>query len=279
MCLPAQEDEAPGTPDGIPSTQPRNSAFFGARGSVGVPTERASAVEVRAFAPPRRRFLALPDRFKVISPTEPFSPEPVPRRDCTIERLIHGGPSASDGIKLQFIRDQLARTFAFEKEVHMDGSLVDALEWTVKRSPQQVMAERERIVRDIEDRAYSAIDSGQARLWLERADDRIREVAATVNGPICEYLASVSLYDDPGCVAVLRDGAPLIGRIPRVGLGSPIDLPANVASGDLRSGLRQRNSELLRSLKADKHADELLRVTLADARMGRMSGPVPVYLS
>ena len=71
-------------------------------------------------------------------------------------------------------------------------------------------------------------------------------------------------------------GAPLFGLLERSGVGAAVEgaPPPDVA---LLWQRRQRsNGELLASLKQDEFSAELMALTAKDARLGRMSWPVPV---
>ena len=101
----------------------------------------------------------------------------------------------------------------------------------------------------------------------------IGQVSRGVNGLLLQQLAIISGHKDLECVEFFRQGAPFLGKLPCSGNGTPI-----VASGDksvsmLRELCVESNAALVGSLREDVHAQELLRLTHADADLGRMSVP------
>ena len=153
--------------------------------------------------------------------------------------------------------------------------MAGALDWTLARTPAEVVSEREEILQRIERAAAHFRASGAAAAWLAGSDPLVARVSASVNGPLCAWLAGEAGWDDAEAVDTLRHGAPLIGVLPRVGLGAPINEGAVADLEVLRREARKNNVALLRTLREDPHSEELLRVTRADHELGRMSEPFP----
>jgi hypothetical protein len=76
----------------------------------------------------------------------------------------------------------------------------------------------------------------------------------------------------------LHSGAALLGELPISGVGSPVaegcDLVPDLAA--LERSCAASNAALVAELRLDVHADELMRITLDDAAMGRMTTPIPI---
>ena len=110
-----------------------------------------------------------------------------------------------------------------------------------------------------------------------------------------EKLCQMCNYEDSACVESFRSGAPIIGVLPQTGLLTQL-VVTHVFVGDfcffLLPGLyetrqseeqlsasefeKQRvlsNRKVLKGLKQDVFADQLLEMTLADAKLKRMSQP------
>ena len=106
------------------------------------------------------------------------------------------------------------------------------------------------------------------------------QAAGEANGPLLQHLAATIAYHDPFCVELLRQGCDIVGVLTRSGNGKPLEV--DVDSGgtpgteNLSSERAQNNKALLRTLKEDKHAAELLRMATEDAEKGRMSHPRPL---
>ena len=90
-----------------------------------------------------------------------LSPLPLPRVGARRARA-QGSCNAADEAKLKFIRDQLDREFCFTKEIQLDASLAGALDWTLARTPAEVVSEREEILQRIERAAAHFRASGAA---------------------------------------------------------------------------------------------------------------------
>ena len=102
------------------------------------------------------------------------------------------------------------------------------------------------------------------------------QVCETVNGPLMERLAGRCSFHDACCVDTLRHGAGIVKRLPCSGNGKPLE---GVRECDVSSLLEKRaatNAQILSKLRADVHAEDLLKMTIADAELGRMSWPRPI---
>lgn len=157
------------------------------------------------------------------------------------------------------------------RKMQPDEATTKSLEWISKRTPRQVMNEREEVISAIEKNAAELVASGQQRQWLLGADQDTAKASATVNGPLAEELAARKNFQDAECVQSLRDGAPALGDLPRAADAAPQNYPEAASVEDLRGSCRTRDEELLKSLHADEDAAYLLEQTLADAKLGRMT--------
>ena len=66
-----------------------------------------------------------------------------------------------------------------------------------------------------------------------------------------------------------------MGLLERSGIGEPVDCDIPASIDELRNGCAKHNMELLAGLKPNEFEDELLKLTVADAALERMSHPVP----
>ena len=67
----------------------------------------------------------------------------------------------------------------------------------------------------------------------------------------------------------------MFGLLELSGIGAPTGCAVAANEDDLRDGCTSSNEMLLGQLSEDPHGEELLRLTHADAKLGRMSAPVP----
>ena len=101
------------------------------------------------------------------------------------------------------------------------------------------------------------------------------QVSEGVNGLLLEHLAMVTGHVDPECVEFFRKGAPFLGVLPRSGIGDPCEPLAGKSLSVLRRECQQSNAALVGSLREAEKSQELFDCTEADAKLGRMSPPVP----
>ena len=114
-------------------------------------------------------------------------------------------------------QDALEAPSPFARPVPLDADLEAAIEWTCGRTAQQAKDEREALIAQIEEVGKQYRNAGLCEEWLSRADPQTRKICSTVNGPLLEMLAQSIGYRDASCIDLLRNGAPIIGRLPRFG--------------------------------------------------------------
>ena len=68
----------------------------------------------------------------------------------------------------------------------------------------------------------------------------------------------------------------MLGELALSGIGSPIDRDCVPSVDALRSSCLHSNTRLLAELREDGHAHGLVKATYDDAKLGRMSAPVPL---
>ena len=102
----------------------------------------------------------------------------------------------------------------------------------------------------------------------------LRAVVESVNGPVMEELARETGYSDMGAVSMMRDGAPLLRRIPASPECKAQEYAAANDPRQLREECKARNRELLTTLRKDSHAEYLQSQAVEDAQKGRMTGLV-----
>ena len=98
-----------------------------------------------------------------------------------------------------------------------------------------------------------------------------------MHGPIFQKLGKKAGHKDVQIVDVFRHGGDLVGVLPCTGNGTSLeDVEADgiqeriaALTADCRSGCKKS----LKGLRVDPHADKLLGIVQADAKLGRMSKP------
>ena len=165
-------------------------------------------------------------------------------------------------------------TCAWQAELPKDAE--QALQWQTGLSDDEIMRDRERILNTLEDAAKVMWQEGLCQKWLEGADPQVAVVSKTVNGIIMEDLAKAIGHEDLEIVEVFRIGGELMGPLQVSGREVQKKAPVGCANpADLLSDCGRSNKALLDKLKADDYEDELHRLTVEDAKLGRMSWPVP----
>ena len=158
----------------------------------------------------------------------------------------------------------------------LDESLEEALQWLTKRSPRDIIADREAVTVRIETAAEEFRRNGSCRQWFYNCDDCCAQISADVNGPLAEYLAKLAHSSDPTAFDYFRYGGPVVGRLPRTGCGDPCDYAPGDSVDELFLSCRQRNEQLLNTLHTDTNARVLIEHMKADAEKGRMTDPRPL---
>jgi len=182
--------------------------------------------------------------------------------------------NADDVGKLQFVDDACREQVVFEPAVDVSADVWAAVEWVNARPSDQINAERERLICDIEAEARALHVSGDVARWHVGADAGVRKVATGVNGPLMEALAARTVFQDAACIEFFRLGAPAVGLLPVSGSGVPVQRPDAQPVSTVLGGAAQANRALLASLKEDAHSATLLQQSFKDARMGRVTQPV-----
>ena len=152
---------------------------------------------------------------------------------------------------------------------------------------------REEVVAKIAAANATSRQTGWCRGWFGEADDALGGVASSCNGRLLEQLLEGSRYVDgdarSSCVQVRPArtffsrpvvlffvGAEMLDELECSGVGEPLPRADLRSPGELWRKLGDRNRKMVRSLREDVDAGELLRLTREDARCGKMTEPVPV---
>ena len=100
------------------------------------------------------------------------------------------------------------------------------------------------------------------------------QVAGGVNGPLLDALAKKVKHHDIDCVNLFREGGPLLGTLQCTGNGTPIPPGEHASFSDLLKNCESSNRQLLNGIKEDgSHSEDLVRMCVDDAKLGRMSFP------
>ena len=104
------------------------------------------------------------------------------------------------------------------------------------------------------------------------------KVSAGVNGPIFHELGKKARHKDVQVVDAFRNGGDLVGVLSCTGNGTSLDkvdaqgIEKRIAA--LTKDSKTSSMKTLKGLRVDPHADKLLGIVQADAKLGRMSKPV-----
>ena len=123
-------------------------------------------------------------------------------REERTETTVPTSAATEESRKLKFMADALSSPWPAQEAFFIEPDLQEALDWVAARSPDEVMRAREEIICAIEARAAHLRASGAVEAWMSEADDILRGVAAGVNGPLLEELASITDYHDAGSIGI-----------------------------------------------------------------------------
>ena len=103
-------------------------------------------------------------------------------------------------------------------------------------------------------------------------------MSAGVNGPIFRKLGQKASHKDVQVVDVFRNGGDLVGVLSCTGNGKSLDkvdaqgIEKRIAA--MTKDGKTSSMKTLKGLRVDPHADKLMGIVQADAKLGRMSKPV-----
>ena len=138
------------------------------------------------------------------------------------------------------------------------------------------MRAREGTIQVIEDLGKTLREQGKVQRWLEEIkDQKVRRISEGVNGPLLDLLAVRARYHDKRVIELFREGAPIVGILPRAGLGKPVPPVIETTLAQLNRRRESKNKALISSITEDKHSKALLNACKEDAKKGRME---PVHL-
>ena len=109
--------------------------------------------------------------------------------------------------------------------------------------------------------------------WYQGCDAWVRKVAGAANGLLFQQLLEATGYCDVDCVNMLRHGADMLGVLKRSGIGAPLAVEEAKCSEQLRKDMAASNRALLQELREDELSHTLMKLTLDDASLGRMTHP------
>ena len=113
----------------------------------------------------------------------------------------------------------------------------------------------------VRDRQRPTAEHASARMRPSRfRGDRILPEGKCASGP-------------RGRTAPPRRGAPLVGVLPRSGVGEPRDYKRCISADELRAGAKASADRVLKRARRDEHSDALLATARSDAALGRLTMP------
>ena len=100
----------------------------------------------------------------------------------------------------------------FDQAKALDHDLIQAIEYCAspERSSSETIAGRKSTIELIEALGRKFKEDGTCDKWFKGTDPDVRQVSATVNGPLMEELARIIDYHDPGVCDLFRKGCPLV---------------------------------------------------------------------
>ena len=191
----------------------------------------------------------------------------------------HYAPRDSDESKVKFAAEAISAPLPECMRQNGVGAIDHGtrrlVEWVTSTSEDEIIDFREKATRNIEKCGRELWKNGATTEWMAHADEEIRNVSKTVNGPLMEMLAKATDYKAPQDVQMMRLGAPILGEIPAAPCCATRAHKKAGEPEDLRRECRHRNEQLLASLRQDPHCDFLKEKSDEDAGLGRMTPLVP----
>ncbi len=94
-----------------------------------------------------------------------------------------------DRQKLLLARDALSSEAGFESATALPDDVQQCVRWLAHKSDEQVMAERESAISQLEARSQHLLQCGEVDKWFKRAHSSVTKVATGTNGPLLHELA------------------------------------------------------------------------------------------
>ena len=174
---------------------------------------------------------------------------------------------------IKFVMDAFEDETPFDSKSCLHPDLLRCFEWMAARSTEEAIRDREAVISAIERDAAKFREAGLTATWFGAADNIIKEICVGINGPLLELLLKLSGHVDPLCANMFRDGAPLVGKLPVSGNGVRENKRPHESIEHLKNTAAVGNSKVVKRLRQDPFASEILKQTMQDAALGRMTWP------
>ena len=120
-------------------------------------------------------------------------------------RIAVGGLDYGDRAYVDFIRNAVGEgSHMFDKDVVIAADVIEAAQWTIRRSVDAVMRARERDIQRIEERAAGLRRAGAVDRWMAAAPSDVARVAEGVNGQFFHELLQEADWVDQDVVNFFR---------------------------------------------------------------------------
>ena len=142
---------------------------------------------------------------------------------CTRPECIRPGAKNIDEFTrmLEFSLDAPNNPVTEHKDAAVAQEVTDALEWQDGKTVDEIIADRERALDDLE-KLIAANREADAQ-WLSECDEQIRKICRNVKGFTLQQLVEKTQFCDPLVTQLLKQGAPMVGELTATGLGRPLD--------------------------------------------------------
>jgi hypothetical protein len=115
--------------------------------------------------------------------------------------------------------------------------------------------------------------SGEVARSMDGLDRHTRAVLGDMNVPLIQYLMNMLQHEDVDLVEMLK-GAPVLGLLATSGRGVQRDTVELECADELWRRREQQNLEMATSIRASDFDDEVMKQTLDEVKLGRISKPV-----
>ena len=160
-------------------------------------------------------------------------------------------------------------------EGKLDDDLEETMQLILGMNNDELSSHRRGITKWVVERGRQLRENGAVERWLETVDPACRPVVNTINGPLLEELMDIAGYDNPEVMRQLREGVAMTGKLPGAMRSAEVDVEGKVLKtiDELWAERKQRNKELIKSLRQDPYEDELMKQILEEAEEGKVSMP------
>jgi hypothetical protein len=159
------------------------------------------------------------------------------------------------------------------QEMYLEGETLESCKWVSENTVPRRNQFRRDTAEWIRCRGIELREAGAVEKWMVGLDVHTRAVLGEFNGPLLKELMEWAGIHDDEFLEMMR-GAPLAGRVSTSGRGKPKEPEVLESIEELWRDRKQINKQVIRKLRSSELDDDVMRLTLEEHKLKRISKPV-----